>query len=158
MIAHGRRQTRPTAQVARNPVVTVDGQGLKGGRAWSDAGERMIVVTGRRVVAVAAIAGACFAVSSCHATSGLSKEEIVVAFIPGATQADHTAVWNACQNLPGISEEPLVSTSKYKSTLLNNVRFRVDKASNYQLQQLYACLGKQKTVSGYNTDGSDDES
>jgi hypothetical protein len=96
--------------------------------------------------------------TGCHATSGLSNEEIVVSFKTGATQADHTAVWNACQHLPGITEEPLVSTSKYKSTLLNNVRYQVGKASNYQLQQLYTCLGKQPSVSGYNTDGSDDES
>jgi hypothetical protein len=130
----------------------------RGGRTSSDAGEGTIVVTGRRGAAVAAVAGACIALTGCHATSGLSKEEIVVAFTPGATQADHTAVWNACRNLPGITEEPLVSTSKYKSTLLNNVRFRVDKASNYQQQQLFACLTKQKSVSGYNTDGSDDES
>jgi hypothetical protein len=116
------------------------------------------VVTGRRVAALAAAASVCVAISGCHATSGLSKEEIVVVFNPGTTQADHTAVWMACQNLPGIAEEPLVSTSKYKSTLLNNVRFRVDKASNYQQQQLFACLTKQKSVSGYNTDGSDDES
>jgi hypothetical protein len=124
----------------------------------SGAGERTIVVTRRHVAVAAAAAGVLLAATGCHATSGLSKEEVVVVFTQGATQADHTAVWKACQNLPGITEEPLVSTSKYKSTLLNNVRYRVDKASNYQLQQLDACLTKQKSVSGYNTDGSDDES
>jgi hypothetical protein len=106
------------------------------------------------VAGAAAMAG----LTGCHATSGLSNEEIVVQFNPGSTQADHAAVWTACKTLPGITEEPLVSTSKYKSTLLNNVRFQVGKATNYQLQQLYSCLSKQKSVSGYNTDGSDDES
>lgn len=102
--------------------------------------------------------GLTLTVSGCHATSGLSKEEIVVVFKPGATQADHAAVWKACQQLPGVTEEALVTSSKYQSTLLNNVRFQVGKATNYQLQQLYSCLTKQQSVSGYNTDGSDDES
>ena len=114
-------------------------------------------MTRRHVAVVATTVGIMFA-GGCHATSGLSKAEIVVVFKSGATQADHAAVWNACQHLPGVSEEPLVTSSKYKSTMLNNVRFEVTKASNYQLQQLYSCLTNQDSVSGYNTDGSDDES
>jgi hypothetical protein len=121
--------------------------------------EGMARVSRRAVTAGLLVVGGAVSLglTGCHATSGLTTQEIVVVFKTDATQVDHTAVWKACQNLPGVVEEPLVSTSKYKSTLLNNVRFRVDKASNYQLQQLYTCLTKQSSVSGYNTDGSDDE-
>ncbi len=113
--------------------------------------------SGRRCRIALSMAAVVVSASACHATSGLSTQEIVVVFKPGTTQTDHATVWAACQRLPGTSIEPLVTTSKYKSTLLNNVRFRVDHASNYQLQKLYSCLTAQKSVSGYNTDGSDDE-
>ena len=88
----------------------------------------------------------------------LGAAGVVVDFVAGATQADHTRVWQECQHLPNIDPEPLVTTSKYASTLRYNVRYRVDHASNYQLEQLYDCLAKDKSVAGTTSSGSDDES
>ncbi len=87
--------------------------------------------------------------SGCRQTASLSAQEVVVVFKPDATQVDHARVYAACKNLPGISPEPLVTDSKYLATLQNNVRYRVDKATNYQLQQLYKCLGEDPSVAGY---------
>lgn len=103
-------------------------------------------------LAAAAILGAvgiAALLSGCKQTASLSQQEVVVVFDPDATQADHARVYDACKNLPGISPEPMVTDSKYLATLQNNVRFRVDNASNYQLQQLYNCLGKDPSVKGY---------
>lgn len=87
--------------------------------------------------------------TGCRQTSGLSKQEVVVVFKSDATAADHGRVYAACKDLPGIDAEPLVTDSKYSATLLNNVRYRVDHATNYQLQQLYNCLSKDPSVLGY---------
>lgn len=87
--------------------------------------------------------------SGCRQTASLSLQEVVVVFKPDATQADHARVYAACKNLPGVSPEPLVTDSKYLATLQNNVRYRVDHATNYQLQQLYQCLSKDPSVAGY---------
>jgi hypothetical protein len=87
--------------------------------------------------------------AGCRQTASLSKQEVVVVFKPDATQADHARVYAACQGLSGITPEPLVTDSKYRATLQNNVRYRVDHATNYELQQLYDCLGKDPSVLGY---------
>lgn len=76
-----------------------------------------------------------------------------MAFKEGATPADHGRVWSACQPFAGISPEPLVTKSKYPSVLRSNVRYRVDHATNYQLQQLFNCLTKDPSVAGYGTTG-----
>jgi len=76
-------------------------------------------------------------------------QEVVVVFKSGATAADHARVYAECRAFPGVSPEPLVTKSKYAATLQNNVRYRVDHATNYQLAQLYACLGKDPSVIGY---------
>jgi hypothetical protein len=95
---------------------------------------------------VAAIAAS---LAGCRQTASLSKQEVVVVFKPDATQADHVRVYDACKSIPGVSPEPLVTDSKYLATLQNNVRYRVDHASNSQLQQLYKCLGSDPSVAGY---------
>src|SRR5450432_2132124 len=88
------------------------------------------------------------ALTACRQTANLSKQEVVVQFTADATQADHARVWAMCQNVDGATPEPLVTKSNYPATLRFNVRFRVDHASNYQLQQLYSCLSKDATVTG----------
>jgi hypothetical protein len=91
--------------------------------------------------------------AACKQTAGLSRQEVVVVFKPTATAADHSRVWELCRNVEGVAAEPLVTTSKYPSVLRSNVRFRVDHATNLQLQRLYACLGKDPTVVGYTPTG-----
>jgi len=95
------------------------------------------------------IAGLSVTLAGCRQTANLAQQEVVVAFKPGSTQADHLRVYNACRGLAGIDPEPLVTNSKYQATLANNVRYRVDHASNIELQALYTCLGKDPSVVGY---------
>lgn len=87
--------------------------------------------------------------AGCRQMDKLAQQEVVVVFKDGATQTDHARVYNECKGLAGIDPEPLVTQSKYPATLLYNVRYRVDHASNAQLQQLYDCLGKDPSVAGY---------
>jgi hypothetical protein len=103
----------------------------------------------RLAAAILAAAGIAGLLSGCKQTASLSRQEVVVVFKPDAPQADHARVYEACKNLPGVSPEPMVTDSKYLATLQNNVRYRVDNASNYQLQQLYKCLGGDPSVAGY---------
>src|SRR5665213_1877219 len=102
------------------------------------------------LAAVATLAG----LAGCRQTANLSKQEVVVQFTLNATQADHARVWNLCQHVAGTTPEPLVTTSKHPSTLLFNVRYRVDHASNYQLQQLYNCLRQDASVKGFSSGDS----
>jgi hypothetical protein len=105
---------------------------------------------GRRRV-LAGISGATvmlLALAGCRQTAGLSKQEVVVVFSTGATAADHARVWALCQHITNVDPEPLVTTSKYPATLLYNVRFRTDHATNLQLQQLFNCLKQDPTVLG----------
>lgn len=113
---------------------------------------------GRRrvLVGISAAAALLVGLSGCRQTAGLSKQEIVVHFTTGATAADHARVWALCQRIPNVDPEPLDTTSKYKATLLYNVRYRVDHATNLQLQQLFDCLKQDPTVSGYDNGDSAD--
>lgn len=110
----------------------------------------------RRVLAGGAALGLLCALAGCRQTSGLSKQEIVVHFTTNATPADHARVWALCQHIPNVVPEPLDTTSKYKATLLYNVRYRVDHATNLQLQQLFDCLKQDPTVAGYDNGDSAD--
>jgi hypothetical protein len=110
----------------------------------------------RRTAAVLTAAALMLGVAGCRQTANLSKQEVVVQFTPTATQADHARVWALCQNLPGVAIEPLDTTSKYPATLLYNVRYRTDHATNYQLQQLYNCLQKDPSVAGVTPGESSD--
>ena len=96
------------------------------------------------------------ALAGCRQTASLSEQEIVVQFTTSATAADHARVWGLCQHIDNVDPEPLVTKSKYPATLLYNVRFRVDHATNLQLQQLFNCLKQDPTVSGYTTGDSAD--
>jgi hypothetical protein len=111
----------------------------------------------RRVLAGGvAAAGLLCGLAGCRQTSGLSKQEIVVVFATNATQADHARVWDLSQHIPNVVPEPLDTTSKYKATLLYNVRYRTDHATNLQIQQLFNCLKQDPTVLGTNTGDSAD--
>lgn len=91
--------------------------------------------------------------AACRQTANLSRQEVVVVFNLNATPADHARVWALCQHVDGADPEPLVTISKYPATLRSNVRFRVDHATNFQLQQLFDCLKQDPSVTGYSTTG-----
>ncbi len=77
----------------------------------------------------------------------LRQRELVVHFEPGATQAQHLAVRTACSGYPNTSPEPIGSDTR-RSSLLNNVRFRIDNASYRELARLTECLNRQPGVRG----------
>ena len=105
---------------------------------------------------VTAVIALLCGLAGCRQTASLSKQEIVVVFTTGATPADHARVWALCQHIDNVDPEPLDTTSKYPATLLYNVRFRTDHATNLQLQQLFNCLKQDPTVVGTNTGDSAD--
>jgi hypothetical protein len=84
--------------------------------------------------------------TGCNAS--LNKREIVVHFAPSATGQQHAAAREACAHAnPHASPEPIVHNS-YATTKIADIRFRVDKANDYDLNQLYQCLAKQPGVVG----------
>jgi hypothetical protein len=112
-------------------------------------GSEAVVARVRIGLGVISALGMIGMLAGCRQTASLSMQEVVVVFKTDATAADHARVYDECKTLPGVSPEPLVTDSKYSATLANNVRYRVDHATNYQLQQLYNCLGKDPSVAGY---------
>jgi hypothetical protein len=84
--------------------------------------------------------------TGCNAS--LNKREVVVHFAPPATAAQHEAARTACATAaPHSSPEPIVH-NHFATTRINDIRFRVDKANDHDLAQLYKCLSKQPGVLG----------
>lgn len=79
--------------------------------------------------------------SGCKYSKALGEQEWVVIFKPGATQAEHRLVLNACGSLPHVAGEPM-GTGTLESELDSNVRFRVDKADDADLAALSTCIGQ----------------
>jgi hypothetical protein len=113
--------------------------------------------TARFAVALLVASSLAGGLAGCRQTASLSQQEVVVAFTINATPADHARVWALCQHVDGTTPEPLVTKSKYPATLRSNVRFRVDHATNLQLQKLFDCLKQDPTVVGYSTTGDGDQ-
>lgn len=100
-----------------------------------------------RSVAACGLAVAAVAMVSCRTTITL-KREVVVVFKPGATAADRDRVRAACAAAsPHASPEPQ-GPGTLKSSRVNDVRFRVDKADDSELNRLYGCLTKDPAVRG----------
>jgi hypothetical protein len=101
-------------------------------------------VTTRYVLGLGAVL--VVVLTGCNAS--LSNREIVVQFTPTASATQHAAAREACATAaPHASPEPIVHNN-YASTRVNDVRFRVDKANDHDLAQLYACLSRQPGVLG----------
>lgn len=101
-----------------------------------------------RVVAVAVLAsGLGLSAVGCSGQSALTFREVVVKFAPSATPEQHRAARAACDGLPHTSPEPIPSNAG-KAARLNDVRFRVDQASDAELNALYQCLIRQPGVIG----------
>ena len=100
----------------------------------------------RRASSLAASATVLTCLVGCNAAFG--KREVVVHFTSGATAAQHTAARAACTGAaPRTSPEPIVH-NHFASSRIDDVRFRVDRASDNDLAKLYNCLGKQPGVLG----------
>ena len=81
--------------------------------------------------------------------ANLSRREAVVHFDQSATAADHRAARVACaDSAPHVSPEPAPSASTRGVSPAYDVRFRIDHASDRDLNQLDQCLMHQHGVLG----------
>ena len=101
----------------------------------------------QRSVAACCLLAAAALLTSCRTTVTFNRE-VVVVFKPGSTAADRDRVRAECADAsPHASPEPQ-GPGTLKSSRLNDVRFRVDKADDTELARLYACLTKDPSVRG----------
>jgi hypothetical protein len=75
------------------------------------------------------------------------QREAVVIFQEGTPASARLAVRAACSHVPHATPEPLPSDGKF-SDYVNNVRYRIDTASDAQIAQLENCLNKFRWVRG----------
>jgi hypothetical protein len=87
------------------------------------------------VVVPALLAGA----AGCRATRTLSQRELVVHFQLDTPLAQRAQVARACEHLPLASPEPLPASASSAAAKLNELRFRIDKASNAVVDRVASC-------------------
>jgi hypothetical protein len=75
------------------------------------------------------------------------QREAIVIFREGTPASVRLAVRAACSGVPQAKPEPLPSDGKL-SDYLNDVRFRIDNASDAQVAQLENCLNRFSSVKG----------
>ena len=109
----------------------------------------------RRAVAGLAAVATSVALAGCNG-GNISRRELVVHFDTSATAADHDAARTACATAaPHASPEPAPSASSRGVQPVNDVRFRVDHASDRDLNVLLQCLRRQRGVVGFDLPGAD---
>ena len=91
--------------------------------------------------------GGLLLLTSCRTTVTLNRE-VVVVFKPGSTDADRERVRTECADASPHASPVPVGPGTLKSSRVNNVRFRVDKADDAELAKLYSCLTKDPAVRG----------
>ncbi len=80
--------------------------------------------------------------------AALGQQEAVVSFKDGTSNATRLKVRAACSRVPQAIPEPL-PTDHMASDLLNDVRYRVDHASDADLARLQQCLQRFRSVAGF---------
>jgi len=102
-----------------------------------------------------AAAGCLAGLTGCN-NANLTRREAVVHFDPSATVADHNAARAACATAaPNASPEPAPSATTRGVSPPYDVRFRVDHASDRDLNQLEQCLRHQRGVVGIDIPDAD---
>jgi hypothetical protein len=92
--------------------------------------------------------GLLTAVTGCaEFNAALGKQEAVVQFKTGTSEATRLHVRAACSHVPQARPEAL-PTDHRASDLLYDVIYRVDNASNAQIAELEQCLQKYPSVLG----------
>lgn len=110
------------------------------------AGSRRLPPAAAAVLAAAlALALAAAGCASFDATLG--RREAVVQFQPQTSNAARLKARAACSHLPHATPEPL-PTDHLASDLSNEVRYRVDNASDGDLARLQQCLQRFPSVVG----------
>jgi hypothetical protein len=102
----------------------------------------------RQVTVGLAVISCGLGLAGCN-NANLTRRELVVHFDQSATTADHNAARAACATAaPNASPEPAPSASTRGVSPAYDVRFRVDHASDRDLNQLSQCLRVQRGVVG----------
>jgi hypothetical protein len=107
----------------------------------------------RRAVSRACAAGAVAVLAGALTTgcSGFNKafgqREAIVIFREGTPKSVRLEVRAACSRVPQVIPEPL-PTDRKLSDYLNDVRYRIDQATDAQLAQLENCLNRFGSVRG----------
>ena len=112
-------------------------------------------VVGIRAAAALAIGAAVLAVSGCAKfDAAMGKQEAVVTFTPGTSQAAMMSVRAACARIPGATPEAIPKDVNGTSGVYD-IRFRVDSASNADIARLSKCLSQFRSVQGVNIEQQD---
>ena len=106
----------------------------------------------RRVGAVAlpAILAGALITGCAGFDKAFGQREAIVTFQQGTPKSVRMAVRAACSHVPQAIPEPLPTDNKL-SDYLNDVRYRIDKASDAELAQLETCLNRFSSVRGVET-------
>ncbi len=114
-------------------------------------------VTFRRRILLRAVSCGLPVVLACGVTAGCAgfnkafgQREAIVIFQLGTPRSERLAVRDACSHVPKARPEPL-PTDKKLSDYLNDVRYRIDNASDADLARLENCLNKFRSVRGVET-------
>ena len=103
--------------------------------------------------AAAALAALMLAAAGCASFDrAFGQQEAVVQFQPQTPNSARLKVRAACSHVPQATPEPL-PTDHLASDMLNDVRYRVDNASDGDLAKLQQCLQKFPSVVGIEFNG-----
>ena len=106
----------------------------------------------RAVTAGAVIAAAVLGSAGCAKfDAALGKQELVVAFRPGTSQAAMMKARSACSTVPNATPEPMPRTAN-ATTGVYDVRFRIDHASDADVARLEGCLAQFPSIQGVNVE------
>jgi hypothetical protein len=112
---------------------------------------RRLTVAGAAVAALAVLSGCS------QFDAALGQREAVVSFRDGTPVSQKLVVRSTCAKVPAVTEQPLPPdlTSPYA---LQQLTYRIDKASNADVAQLEKCLNKfAPAVTGITLQDSSDE-
>lgn len=99
------------------------------------------------IIAVAAFSGLGVWSTLTGAFDPLAQREIVVMFKDGTPRAERAHVRADCAAPPAVVAEPMGPGDR-KHARLNDVRYRVDDASDGQIASASGCLNKHPSVVG----------
>jgi hypothetical protein len=106
----------------------------------------------RAVAAGAVIAAAVLGSAGCaRFDAALGKQELVVAFRPGTSQAAMMKARSACSDVPNATPEPMPPGAN-ATTGVYDVRFRIDHASDADVARLEGCLSQFPSIQGVNVE------
>ena len=112
-------------------------------------------VVGTRTAAAAVAGAAALTVCGCaQFDAAMGKQEAVVAFTPGTSQAAMKSVRAACAKVPGAPPEA-IPTDVNGTSGVYDIRYRVDSASDADVARLSKCLSQFTSVRGVSIEQQD---